>query len=449
MNEKRIRILREGHYDKGPIIYWMQRDQRINDNWALVHAINEANNRNENVIVIFIIPNKFLDATLRQYYFIIEGLKEVEINLSKLNIPFFVTLGNPTTEIPKFVKKFNASLLVSDFNPLNIIKEWNEKIRAKINIAFHQVDTHNIVPIWEASDKLEFAAYTIRPKINKQLPEFLVEFPKIKKMNPSKIISPKINWEEIYNLLKVDKNVKPVSNFVPGNKAANKVLKNFIENKLHNYAEERNDPNKNVLSNISPYLHFGQISAQRIALILNIFQNDESVNSFLEELIIRRELADNFCYYNFNYDNFEGFPNWAKVSLGIHRDDKREYIYSVTDFESARTHDDLWNAAQTEMVEKGKMHGFMRMYWAKKLLEWTESPEQALAFGIYLNDKYELDGTDPNGYAGLAWSIGGVHDRAWSERSVYGKVRYMNYNGCKRKFDVKGYINSNLTDYLL
>ncbi|MCB0732845.1 MAG: deoxyribodipyrimidine photolyase, partial [Ignavibacteriae bacterium] len=255
------------------------------------------------------------------------------------------------------------------------------------------------------------------------------------------ISSPKINWENIYKILEIDNKVKPVEDFVPGENSAEKILKNFIENKLNNYSEARNDPNKNALSNISPYLHFGQISAQRIALILNNFDgNDESIKSFLEELIVRRELSDNFCYYNKNYDNFDGFHDWAKQSLNEHRNDKREYIYNLEEFEQAKTHDELWNSAQLEMVKTGKMHGYMRMYWAKKILEWTKTPEEALEIGIYLNDKYELDGRDPNGYVGLAWSIGGVHDRAWTERPVYGKIRYMNYNGCKRKFDVKSYI---------
>ena len=163
-------------------------------------------------------------------------------------------------------------------------------------------------------------------------------------------------------------------------------------------------------------------------------------NAFLEELIVRRELSDNFCYYNPDYDNIGGFPDWARKTHDKHRKDPRAVIYSRDQFEHAQTHDDLWNAAQMEMVKRGKMHGYMRMYWAKKILEWTQSPEIALETAIYLNDRYEIDGRDPNGYTGIAWSIGGVHDRAWSERSVFGKVRYMSYNGCKSKFNIKKYI---------
>jgi len=166
----------------------------------------------------------------------------------------------------------------------------------------------------------------------------------------------------------------------------------------------------------------------------------ESATALLEELVVRRELSDNFCFYNPNYDRFAGFPEWARKTLDAHRTDRREHIYSLDNFENAGTHDDLWNAAQIEMTVKGKMHGYMRMYWAKKILEWTETPEDALDVATYLNDKYELDGRDPNGYTGIAWSIGGVHDRAWGERPVFGKIRYMSYNGCKSKFNVKEYI---------
>jgi deoxyribodipyrimidine photo-lyase len=445
MNKRRIKILRESNLKDGPIVYWMQRDQRVNDNWALIYAYEKAKEKNEELIVVFNLVTNFLEATLRQYYFMIEGLKEVEKKLDKLNIPFILLTGKPEEQIPKFLKENNAALLITDFNPLKIIFKWKEEVKNKIEIPFYEIDAHNVVPVWEASDKLEFAAYTIRPKIKKLLHDYLDDFPKLKKLNPTNFKANEIDWENLYKSLKIDNSVKPAKVFTPGENAANKTLRNFIDNRLKNYSSDRNDPNKNGISNISPYLHFGQISAQRITLALNNFENDESVASFLEELIIRRELSDNFCYYNSNYDNFEGLHKWAKETLNEHRNDEREYTYSLEQFENAETHDALWNAAQLEMVKTGKMHGYMRMYWAKKILEWTNTPEQAIEFGIYLNDKYELDGRDPNGYVGVVWSIGGVHDRAWGERPVFGKVRYMNYNGCKRKFDVNNYIKKYVT----
>lgn len=443
MNKERLNIIRDGEIGDGPITYWMQRDQRVNDNWALIYAYQQAKSSNQKLIVVFNLVDAYLNATIRQYYFMIEGLKEVESNLKALNIEFVILMGKPEHTIPEFIDANNIKLLVTDFNPLRIIKEWKEKVSNKIDIPFHEIDAHNIIPVWSASDKVEFAAYTIRPKIKRLLPVFLDQFPKLEKLDYTTDTPTEIHWSTLYNQLKIDETVYPIDSFIPGESAANDLFTNFIENKLQNYSDQRNDPNKEALSNISPYLHFGHISAQRIALILNDFaSNDESVASYLEELIVRRELADNFCHYNKDYDNFNGFHDWAKKTLNEHRNDEREYIYTLSQFENASTHDELWNAAQIEMVTTGKMHGFMRMYWAKKILEWTESPEQAMEYGIYLNDKYELDGRDPNGYVGLAWSIGGVHDRAWTERPVFGKIRYMNYNGCKRKFDVKRYIQN-------
>jgi deoxyribodipyrimidine photo-lyase len=264
----------------------------------------------------------------------------------------------------------------------------------------------------------------------------------MKKMkNSDSLNADKIDWDKVINSLKINRDVKEVDWIKPGESAASKSLKKFLENKLERYSEDRNDPNKNALSNLSPYLHFGQISAQRVALTAQQFyQKNPSVEVFLEELIVRRELSDNFCYFNPKYDSFDGFHSWAKETLNKHRKDNRDFIYSFEEFENANTHEDLWNAAQKELLVIGKMHGYMRMYWAKKILEWSKSPEEALQIAINLNDKYELDGRDPNGYAGCAWSIGGIHDRAWAERPVYGKIRYMNRNGATRKFDINSYI---------
>ena len=444
INEKRIRLLKDGIETNGPVIYWMSRDQRVNDNWALMFAQHLALERKRNLVVVFSLVPKFMNATIRQYDFMLKGLMEIEKVLKKLNIPFSLLTGNPADEISKFVNKYKGSILVSDFDPLKIKRKWKTEISKKIAVPFYEVDAHNIVPCFYVSQKREFGAYTIRPKIHKNLPEFLDDFPKLKKMKISDSFSSDlIDWESVYNSLKVNEKVKPVSWLKPGEGAAHKTLKKFIGSKLDNYDNLRNDPNASVLSNLSPYLHFGQISAQRVALIVSGLRNHPSAESFLEELIVRRELSDNYCFRNPNYDSFNGFPDWAKKTLNDHRKDEREFVYSLKEFEKAKTHEDLWNAAQKEMLNTGKMHGYMRMYWAKKILEWSKSPEVALKIAIYLNDKYELDGRDPNGYTGCAWAIGGLHDRAWAERPVYGKIRYMNRNGAKRKFDIGKYISKN------
>ena len=422
----------------------MSRDQRVHDNWALLFGQQLALENKLPLAVIFNLVPHFLEATIRQYGFMLKGLKELADELERYNISFFLLLGKPESEIPKFIKNNNVSVLISDFDPLKIKRIWKREVAKKNQIPFYEVDAHNIVPCLHVSNKLEFAAYTIRPKINKALIEFLDEFPPLKKMKKSELSFDKVDWEKVTQSLNIDFTVAEVDWIKPGEKAAMKCLKNFLENKFEDYYQHRNDPNKDAQSNLSPYLHFGQISAQRIALETQRFRgNKESEKSFLEELIIRRELSDNFCYYNPMYDSFDGFHDWAKTSLNEHRKDEREFIYSVKEFEFAKTHEDLWNAAQKQLLTTGKLHGYLRMYWAKKILEWSKSPEEALKIAIYLNDKYELDGRDPNGYTGCAWSIGGVHDRPWFERAVYGKIRYMNRNGAKNKFNIDAFIKKN------
>lgn len=441
INKNRIRILQDGIETKGPIVYWMSRDQRVHDNWALLFARQIAIENKKPLAVIFNLVPDFLEAAIRQFGFMLKGLKEVEDELTNYNIPFFLLNGKPEVEIPKFLIEFNASIFISDFDPLQIKRIWKSDVAKKITIPFYEVDAHNIIPCLFVSDKQEFAAYTIRPKINKALIEFLDEFPPLQKMNQNELTSDKIDWSKVEKSLNLNRDVKEVDWIIPGQSAGLKALEFFLQNKFDQYNELRNDPTKDGQSNLSPYLHFGHLSAQRIALeTQRLNGNKDSEKSFLEELIVRRELSDNFCYFNPKYDSFEGFHNWAKTSLNEHRKDKREYIYRLDEFEQAKTHEDLWNAAQREMITTGKMHGYMRMYWAKKILEWSKSPEEALKIAICLNDKYELDGRDPNGYTGIAWSIGGVHDRPWFERAVFGKIRYMNRNGAKNKFDIGTYI---------
>lgn len=444
IDKRRIRILRQSNLRHGPVILWMSRDQRIDDNWALLFAQELAIKQKASLAVIFCLVPQFLGATIRQYGFMIRGLQEVERGLKEKNIPFFLLTGVPEIEIPRFVKRHKIGSLVADFNPLRISAEWKKSVIKHIDIPFHEVDAHNIVPCWIASSKQEYAARTLRPRLHLLLSEFLSDFPSLKKhpYNWEEDTS-MIDWRKSIRTLDVDHTVPEVDWIQPGEKAAYLAMKKFLKNKLPLYDKHRNDPVRDGQSNLSPYLHFGQISAQRIALEASQISTDKkSGDAFLEELIVRRELSDNFCYYNPVYDKVEGFPAWAKKTLNEHRNDKRKYLYSTEQFENALTHDELWNAAQMEMVKRGKMHGYIRMYWAKKILEWTGSPEQAIKVAFYLNDRYELDGRDPNGYAGIVWSIGGVHDRAWNERPVFGKIRYMSYNGCKAKFDVQKYIET-------
>ncbi|MCX6280697.1 MAG: deoxyribodipyrimidine photo-lyase [Bacteroidetes bacterium] len=434
----------------GPVICWMQRDQRVRDNRALVYAQEKALEIKQPLVVVFCLLPGFPDAAALQFQFMMKGLNEAALSLKEKNISLLILKGDPSMVIPELVRNIDCGLLVSDFNPLRMIQGCKDSVLKKITIPFHEVDAHNVIPARFISQKAEFSAFTLRRKIEKALDDFLKnEIPQITR-HPfeqakvwlhdesirHKLYSPEKEWP-------VTGSAQDISWIKPGERSALEALQRFLVQGLDLYYILRNDPNAKGQSELSPYLHFGQLSAERIALEIRKSQaRPESRKAFLEELIVRSELADNFCLYNPSYDSFEGFPAWAKTTLNIHRGDPRTYKYDMPAFEEGKTHDPLWNAAQREMLARGKMHGFMRMYWAKKILEWTGSPEEAMAVAVHLNDTGELDGWDPNGYAGIAWSIGGVHDRPWGERPVFGKIRFMNFQGCKRKFDTGKYIKA-------
>lgn len=428
---RRLNLIDEEGGIEGPVIYWMSRDQRMADNWALIFAQEKALERQVPLTVLFCLQSKYLGASDKHFNFMLEGLSEVAKSLKSKNISFRLLFGDPEKEIVSFATQENVSVLVTDFSPLRLGRHWRDTVAKFLKVPFYEVDSHNIIPPWEVSDKEEYAAFTIRPKIHKRLSAFLTKFPAIKNHPYGNSASDSVPVRNgiLYSWIK------------SGSNHASKVLEGFIHTKGKAYDTNRNDPTKNAQSNLSPYLHFGQISSQRIALeIEKRLPSGNNKKSYLEELIVRRELAENFCFYNKNYDSFEGFPNWAQKTLKNHENDKRSFVYTHRDFEHAKTHDPLWNAAQIEMVKKGKMHGYMRMYWAKKILEWSKNAIEAVEIAIYLNDSYELDGRDPNGYAGVAWSIGGVHDRPFFERPIYGLVRPMSYAGMKKKFKIEDYI---------
>lgn len=448
-NKNRARLLSKNDEisnGKSAIAYWMSRDQRVQDNWGLLFSQDLALTNKLPVHVIFCLTDKFLNAPLRHYKFMLDGLKEVASELEDLNINFHLLRGNHVTEIPKFVNVFNIGCLVCDFGPLKISREWVNGIKEKLpaNVPFIQIDSHNVVPFWIASTSEESAATTFRPKIKSKLNEYLTEFPPLIR-HPYKAEKPslKIDWNRSLESLNLDKSVGAVDHCLPsGYRGGIHTLDKFIKFRLNKYEEFRNNPVDEHQSDLSPYFHFGQISAQRANLEVirrKTPLNAKSVDKFTEQSITRRELADNFVFYNPNYDNLKAIPAWAANTLNDHRNDKREYIYTLKEFEEARTHDNLWNASQVQLTRDGKLHGFLRMYWAKKILEWTKTPDEAFEIAIYLNDRYNIDGRDPNGYYGVMW-IFGYHDHPFGERPVIGKLRYMSYNASKGKFDVPAFI---------
>jgi deoxyribodipyrimidine photo-lyase len=388
----------------------MSRDQRISDNWALVHAQDLATETQSPLLVAFVLAPVFPGAGWRAYDFMLGGLADVPPACTRRNLGFELLMGDPGRVLPRLLSRIRAGALVTDFDPLRVKREWRKAVAAAVHVPFHEVDAHNIVPCRVASQKAEYGAYTLRPRLRRLIPDFLTPIPAVRR-HPVKPASPApdVDVERALRWLAPDRTACPVSWLLPGEKAADSALADFLTRRLARYATARNDPNADGQSGLSPYLHFGHLSAQRVATAARDADiPQESRDAFLEELVVRRELSDNFCFYNPDYDRVEGFPAWARKTLGQHAADARTWLYDRQSLQTGRTHDPLWNAAQAQMVRTGKMHGYLRMYWAKKLLEWTPTPTVALEMANTLNDIFELDGRDPNGYTGTAWAIGGV-----------------------------------------
>jgi deoxyribodipyrimidine photo-lyase len=445
VEKNRIEKINEAELKKKEFVaYWMQSSQRLEYNQALGYAVERANQLNQPLLIFFLVNSNYPEAEYGHYKFMFEGLKEIKKSLSKLDINFYLIDYQQLEDIKKITE--SASLVVSEKVYLKHLRRWKEKAAEMLTIPFYLVESNLVCPIEEVSKKEEYAAYTIRKKINKIRANYLREYQrqKIKNKSEIEVKNKDLNFVDdldIY-LEKMDFAQKySCSNYFKGGyQEARKKLDNFIQNCLSEYDEKRNIPHLNYQSDLSPYLHFGQISAQEAALAA--LNSKADADPFLEELIVRRELAFNFVYYNQNYDGSlkEILSDWAYESLMEHKTDEREYLYDYQDFREAKTHDKYWNAAQKEMMITGKMHNYMRMYWGKKILEWTSDPEKAYQWALKLNNKYSLDGRDPNSYAGVGW-VFSKHDRAWKERKIFGKVRYMNASGLERKFDMEKYLD--------
>jgi deoxyribodipyrimidine photo-lyase len=418
----------------------MQRDMRVRDNWALLYAADLARERHAPLTVCFALAPSFCGATLRAYDFLLRGLQEVESDLRRLHIGFVVLEGDPPGEICRLIHQLGAAVLVTDFNPIRPVTAWKTKVASRIDIQMVEVDAHNVVPAWVASDHREWSAATLRRKMDRLVQTWLVDIPALHALPSIGSTSP-TDWSALRSRLACDESVQAVGWCTPGRRAGMRRLSHFCEALLPGYVARHNDPVEQATSMLSPWLHFGHLSAQRVALEAQHMQAPvDTVHAFLEQLIVRRELADNWCLYNPDYDSVTGFPAWAQQTLALHANDPRQHTYLLPQLDEGATHDPLWNAAQRHLRVEGYLHGYLRMYWAKQLLLWTTSAAEALADVLWLNDRYELDGRDPNGYVGAAWSIGGVHDRPWPQRPVFGSVRSMTLAGARSKFDVEKYI---------
>jgi deoxyribodipyrimidine photo-lyase len=443
ISNARITLRRPGEPDADGkcVVYWMQRAQRAFDNPALEIAVQAANLLNK-PCVVFLAPVPFYPhANLRHYRFLNQGIPAIAEGLKKRGIGF-VLRRYPDHHLLKFCAEVRASLVIGDENPMREPEHWREKVTAQLGVPFWTVDADVIVPS-KLLLKEQYGAYTARPVIRRLLPEFLQPVGNTRAKvdwRPPRRMKSLMSDADITEAWELDRSVAPVNNIVGGTDQALKRLKNFIRNELANYLVDRNKPEHDGTSHLSAYLHFGHVGPHTVALAVQKADAPQAAKeAFLEQLIVRRELAINFVRFNPDYDNFESGTPWAHQSLAEHAADPRK-IYSERQLEDAQTHDPLWNASQMQMVKTGFMHNYMRMYWAKKILEWSKTPARAYQMAVYLNDKYELDGRDPNGYAGIAWAIVGKHDRPWFERPIFGKIRYMSFNSTSKKFDSESYI---------
>jgi deoxyribodipyrimidine photo-lyase len=445
----RVAVRRDGaaKADGKCVVYWMQRAQRGVDNHAVNVAVEVANLLGLPLVVYFAGISNFPHANLRHYVFLQQGLPDIEEDLAKRNISFVMRRA-PHESHEKLLADVDAAFLIGDENPMREPERWRKHLATKISIPFWTVDTDVIIPS-KLIEKAQYGAYTIRPRLYRLLPEYLVpyenpharhEWKRPKGFHADSLTEDMTKgWEHL------DRSVPPVEAWQGGTHAALKRLKLFTGRMLEQYDETRNKPEMDGTSALSPYLHYGHIGPQTIALAVAEAAKGhahltKAKDSFFNELIAWRELAVNFVIWCPHYDTANCAEDWAKKSIAEHVRDEREQLYTLKQLEHAETYDELWNAAQIQMTRHGWMHNYLRMYWAKKILEWTPDAATAVKYCVYLNDKYELDGRDPGGYAGIAWAIVGKFDRPWFDRPIFGKIRYMSGGSTGKKFDSKKYV---------
>ncbi len=429
------------------ILYWMQSTQRVENNFALAYAIEAANATNKPLRVVFCVARAFKDANERHYAFMLEGLKSLSGSFKRIGVDFQIEIGEFFEVVQSHLPKAAAFIMDKAYlRHLRTLRRLLAKEAEKHSLYTVEIDSELIVPLEQISDKLEYAARTIRPKIMKQVDDFLDEAI-IRPLNIRSFQKPKVvemPLEDVIERLNIDRTVRKTHYFHGGEKEAQKQLERFLEEKLENY-HESNDPGKHANSKLSPYLHFGHISLLTIyKRVEEKIANNEvplhAAEAFIEQLLVRRTLSFNFVWHLEGYDRFETMTHpWAYETMNVHVGDKREHLYTLRDYEKGETHDPYFNAAMREMMETGHMHNYMRMYWGKQIILWSRDYKEAYETILYLNNKYFLDGRDPNSYAGVAWCFG-RHDRAFQEREIFGKLRPLTKNGLKRKFDMDKYI---------
>lgn len=464
---------KEGDY----VLYWMQINRRFQYNYALEYAIAWANKLNKPLLIYEGLSIEYQWACDRFHTFIMQGMKE-NLDFAQSNNLNYYNFVEPEIGAGKglfYQLAENACTVISDEYPVFIIKKHNERVADRINVPYITIDSNGIIPLG-ITEKAPYSAYLFRKTMQKHFIEGFTNPPKkypIDELeNRSKVkFSDKFlddypkademlnNIESSISKLDINHEVGIIDMNGTRQTAIGK-LGQFIGHSLLEYDEKRNHPDEKKTSGLSPWLHFGKISEYEIVksalehqpkewsledLTPNggknsgFFNGDDNIQSFLDEVITWREVGFHFAHHVDNYDEFESLPNWAKKTMEEHKDDKREYLYSLEEFENSRTHDELWNAAQTQLREEGIIHNYLRMFWGKKIIEWTPDHRTALEFMIELNNKYAIDGRDPNSYSGIFWCFGRF-DRAWQEREIFGKLRYMTSQSTRKKVRLDQYL---------
>lgn len=431
------------------VLYWAQMNRRANSNHALEWAAQLANEHRLPLLVYEGLTCSYPYANDRMHTFVLQGIPEMQRRLARRGIGYHFhlrrTLRDSNDRLYRLAAR--AAAIVTDDYPSFVARRHNVSVPPKVDVPYYAVDSSCIVPMSQIG-KREYAAYTIRPKINRLLPRFLEPVAEVKLTRPFRVALDleatavtSANVAQLVASCEIDHSVRPSPSFEGGRLAAEKTLAEFLENRLRRYAREKNEPSRHATSNLSPYLHFGQISSLEVALAAaaHALKHDLMADEFLEELIVRRELAFNFASHAQDAESLENVPGWALKTMAEHSRDRREFLYTREQFEHAQTYDPLWNATQRELLLRGKIHGYYRMYWGKKIIEWSATCEDALGTMIYLHDRYALDGRDPNTYANILWCFG-MHDRPWNSRPIFGMLRYMSFDGMKRKTNVDAYL---------
>ena len=453
--------VREIHHSPAPIgaqyiLYWTQMDRRAQSNFGLAFAADLANRQGLPLLVYEGLTCSYKQANDRIHTFMLQAVPETARNIKKLGAGYCFYLrrtpADPNDVLYRLAAR--AAAVVTDDYPTFIAAQHNSSVPGKIEVAYFAVDSSCIVPM-SRHEKREYGAYTIRPRIHKLLPEYLKPAPevKLKRRWPAAlapviapwhtVVTPR-NIADLVASCAIDHRVPPSISFDGGRGQAEKHLEHFIEQNLRRYAREQNEPSRHATSNLSPYLHFGHISALEVALAVKEHARRHHLiaDEFLEQLIVRRELAFNFARFATDLESFQDLPDWCKLNMKKHAADPREIpCTGLPNLRRPKTHRPaMGHATQKELLLRGKIHGYYRMYWGKKIIEWSPTYEDALHTMIHLHDRYALDGRDPNTYTNILWCFG-LHDRPWPERPVFGTFRWMSFDGMKRKTDIQAYID--------